>query len=138
MTEVQTVRQPIQFGQELRRLRIASNLTLTDLANRVHYSKGQLSKVERGLKVPSRDLARLCDAALNAGGALVKLAPAMQTKVAEVRATEGADEEVWLMQLSADGQSWFQPMGRRQVLAAGVASIAGMSIGGTTPHHHRG
>ncbi|MEU7941762.1 helix-turn-helix transcriptional regulator [Microbispora bryophytorum] len=131
VTEVQTVRQPIQFGQELRRLRIASNLTLTDLANRVHYSKGQLSKVERGLKVPSRDLARLCDAALNAGGALVKLAPAMQTKVAEVRATEGADEEVWLMQLSADGQSWFQPMGRRQVLAAGIASIAGMSIGGT-------
>ncbi|GII76694.1 transcriptional regulator [Sphaerisporangium rufum] len=125
------MRQPIQFGKELRKLRIAANLTLTDLANRIHYSKGQLSKVERGLKAPSRDLARLCDAALNAGGALVKLTPAMRPKVTEARATEDADEEVWLMQLSADGQSRFQPMGRRQLLAAGAASIAGMSIGGT-------
>lgn len=126
------MRQPIHFGQELRRLRIASNLTLTDLANRVHYSKGQLSKVERGLKTPSRDLVRLCDAALNAGGALIRLAPATRGKAAEPQAMEGTDEEVWLMRLSADGQSWFQPIGRRQVLLAGAASIAGMSIGTET------
>jgi hypothetical protein len=46
----------------------------------------------------------------------------------------GGDEEVWLMQLSADGQSWFQPMSRqpmsrRQVMAVGAASIPGINIG---------
>jgi tetratricopeptide (TPR) repeat protein len=40
----------------------------------VHYSKGQLSKVERGIKAPSHDLARLCDAALMADGQLAPLA----------------------------------------------------------------
>ena len=42
----------------------------------VHFSKGQLSKVERGIKTPSRDLARLCDAALKADGQLASLASA--------------------------------------------------------------
>jgi hypothetical protein len=40
----------------------------------VHYSKAQLSKVERGIKTPGRDLARLCDAALDANGELASLA----------------------------------------------------------------
>ncbi|MBG0829022.1 transcriptional regulator [Planomonospora sp. ID67723] len=34
------------------------------------------------------------------------------------------------MQLSVDGQNRFQPMSRRQAMAAGAVSIAGMSIGG--------
>ncbi|NBH03695.1 helix-turn-helix transcriptional regulator, partial [Amycolatopsis sp. SID8362] len=37
------------FGAELRRLRHAAGLSLTELADRVHYSKGYLSKVETGL-----------------------------------------------------------------------------------------
>ncbi|MEV0974973.1 helix-turn-helix domain-containing protein [Microtetraspora glauca] len=131
MTEVHVVQPSIHFGQELRRLRVVSNLTLTDLAKLVHYSKGQLSKVERGLKAPSRELARLCDAALDAGGSLVRLAPVAQGEAAEPEPTDDTDEEVWLMRLSGDGQSWFQPVGRRQVLAVGAMSIAGMSIGRT-------
>ncbi|WP_235558012.1 helix-turn-helix domain-containing protein [Sphaerimonospora mesophila] len=132
VTEVHVVqRQPFHFGQELRRLRTASNLTLTDLARRVHYSKGQLSKVERGIKAPSRELARLCDAALDAGGALVRLVPGAPAETTESREPpDGTGEEVWLMQLSADGDSWFQPVGRRQVLAVGAVSITGVSIGG--------
>lgn len=62
------------FGEELRRKRITASLSLAQLAQRVHYSKGQLSKVERGIKTPSRDLARLCDAALESGGELASLA----------------------------------------------------------------
>lgn len=132
VTEVHVVeRQPFHFGQELRRLRTASNLTLTDLARRVHYSKGQLSKVERGIKAPSRDLARLCDATLNAGGSLVRLVSGEPAETTEAREpSDSAGEEVWLMRLAADGDSWFQPVGRRQVLAVGAASITGMSIGG--------
>lgn len=62
------------FGEELRRKRITAGLSLAQLAQMVHYSKGQLSKVERGIKTPSRDLIRLCDAVLEADGELVSLA----------------------------------------------------------------
>ena len=62
------------FGEELRRKRLTAGLSLAQLAHIVHYSKAQLSKVERGIKMPSRDLARLCDAALDASGELVSLA----------------------------------------------------------------
>ena len=62
------------FGEELRRKRITAGLSLAQLAQMVHYSKGQLSKVERGIKTPSRDLVRLCDAALEADGELASLA----------------------------------------------------------------
>jgi transcriptional regulator with XRE-family HTH domain len=62
------------FGEELRRKRLTVGLSLAQLAHIVHYSKAQLSKVERGIKTPSRDLARLCDAALDANGELVSLA----------------------------------------------------------------
>jgi transcriptional regulator with XRE-family HTH domain len=122
------VQQPIWFGEELRRRRLAADLTLTGLARLVHYSKGQLSKVERGIKMPSRELARLCDTALDAGGALTSLVREKPSGTG-VTIAVGGDEEVWLMQLSTDGQSWFQPMSRRQAVAVGAASIAGISIG---------
>lgn len=122
------VQQPTGFGAELRRRRLAAGLTLAGLAQRVHYSKAQLSKVERGIKRPSRELASLCDATLNAEGALIALLPENPSGCGAAVETDG-DEEVWLMQLSSDGQSRFQPMSRRQAVAAGAVSIAGISIG---------
>ncbi|MFF9396784.1 helix-turn-helix domain-containing protein [Streptomyces griseoluteus] len=98
------------FGEELRRRRLDAGLSLTALSAAVHYSKAQLSKVERGLKAPSRDLARLCDAVLGAGGALTAL-------VAPPAADPG-------------GSSWFQPVGRRQVVSAGAASLVRWNTGG--------
>ena len=123
------VQQPIRFGDELRRRRLAAGLSLTDLTRVVHYSKGQLSKIERGVKAPSRELARLCDFALGAGGVLAALVPERASGVRNAEAS--GDEDVWLMQLSADGQSSFQPVGRRRVIIAGAASMAGMSLGRT-------
>ncbi|MFF6792880.1 helix-turn-helix domain-containing protein [Streptomyces filamentosus] len=64
------------FGPELRRRRLTAGMTLEGLAARVHYSKGQLSKVETGVQRPTVELARLCDAALGADGALTGLVPA--------------------------------------------------------------
>jgi transcriptional regulator with XRE-family HTH domain len=69
------VEQPSVFGAELRRLRIAAGLTVAQLASAVHYSKGQISKVETGQQRATPELARLCDAVLGAGGALAALAP---------------------------------------------------------------
>ena len=59
----------MDFGEELRRRRIASGLSLRELAVRVHYSRGYLSKVETRQAPASIELARLCDAALRAATA---------------------------------------------------------------------
>jgi transcriptional regulator with XRE-family HTH domain len=129
VTEVRVVHQSIGFGEDLRRRRLEAGLTLTCLARLVHYSKGQLSKVERGIKMPSRDLARLCDVALDAGGALAALFREKPNETGSAFAADDHCEEVWLMRLSADGQSWFQPMSRRQVIAGGAAYMPGLSSG---------
>lgn len=120
----------IRFGEELRRRRLAADLSLADLARRVHYSKGHLSKVERGIKVPGRRLARLCDTALDAGGELAILIPEEDSEAAPPGGN-GGEEDVWLMCLSSHGRSWFQPVSRRQVMSVGAASLAGMSISGS-------
>ena len=121
-----------EFGRELRRRRLAAGLSLAALSMSVHYSKAQLSKVERGLKEPSRELAALCDTRLGAGGALVALVRGRNPEPAVQTGTEndGGSEDVWLMHLSVDGASWFQPVGRRQVLLGGAASLVGISTGG--------
>lgn len=63
------------FGDELRRLRRQAGLSLPVLADRIHYSKGYLSKVETGAVRPNTSLAQLCDAELDTGGALAALLP---------------------------------------------------------------
>jgi transcriptional regulator with XRE-family HTH domain len=62
------------FGQMLRQLREEQGLSLTAFALSIHYNKGYLSRIERGLQPPSEELARLCDSALNARGDLVAAA----------------------------------------------------------------
>lgn len=118
------------FGEELRKRRLEAGLSLAALSTAVHYSKAQLSKVERGIKAPSRDLARLCDTALEAGGALTALAaPPAATDRPDGAAPGGIHEEEWTMHLIPDGPSGFQPIGRRQVMSAGVASLMQWNTG---------
>jgi tetratricopeptide (TPR) repeat protein len=61
------------FGAALRRERIRQGLSLTALARLIHYSKGYLSRVETGRSSPTLAVARACDQALSAGGALAML-----------------------------------------------------------------
>jgi hypothetical protein len=82
-----------------------------------------LSKVERNLKAPSRDLARLCDAALGAGGALLSLLAPETTDPPVDPAPGFVHEEDWIMQLSPDGPNTFQPLSRRDAIGAGAASL---------------
>nr|WP_272925635.1 MULTISPECIES: helix-turn-helix domain-containing protein [unclassified Streptomyces] len=63
------------FGECLRRLRVDRGMSLADLSRVAHYSRGYLSKVETGQKPPTADVARGCDEALGAAGALIALAP---------------------------------------------------------------
>ena len=63
------------FGTELRRLRTAAGLSLSDLADAVHYSKGYLSKVETGLAQANETLADLCEGVLDTKGTLTAMVP---------------------------------------------------------------
>ncbi|MFD1049395.1 helix-turn-helix domain-containing protein, partial [Kibdelosporangium lantanae] len=56
------------FGVELRGLRRSAGISLAELARRVPYTKGYLSKVETGAAQPNAKLAELCDTALATGG----------------------------------------------------------------------
>jgi transcriptional regulator with XRE-family HTH domain len=64
-------REMSDFGAELGRLRREHGLSLHELARRSHYDVGYLSKVIRGHKHGSRELALHMDKLLGADGALV-------------------------------------------------------------------
>ncbi|MDC2956128.1 helix-turn-helix transcriptional regulator [Streptomyces gilvifuscus] len=124
---------PCLFGAELRRLRIAAGLTLTQFATTVHYSKGQISKVETGRKRPSTEFARLCDAALEAGGALAALVPAVPGR--RPSAQPPIPDQAGAMRTDStnhpdDGQ-WSPPT-RRQLMAAGAVSVFGVAASAPT------
>ncbi|MFI5703308.1 helix-turn-helix domain-containing protein [Streptomyces xanthochromogenes] len=83
------------FAAELRRLRGLRKVSLTGLARSIHYSKGYLSKIENGGKPPTLDIARRCDEALEAGGALLRLVAHPPT-VPAARAAQGGTAETAL------------------------------------------
>lgn len=95
-------------------------MTLVQLAKRVHYSKGQLSKVETGHKRPTIELARLCDAALAAGGRLSTLVDDRPRTGGAMR--DPSDEQVTP---TSYGDA---PPARRQILASGAASVFGTGL----------
>lgn len=95
----------LPFGEELRRRRLSAGLTIVKLAQRVHYSKGQLSKVERGIKRPTPDLAILCDAVLRADGELAVLASEKPKR----------------------------SINRRQLMTVGALTLPGIYLGETSP-----
>ncbi|WP_370947134.1 helix-turn-helix domain-containing protein [Amycolatopsis sp. cg5] len=126
--------QPASFGVELRRRRTDAGFSLATFAKQVHYSKGYLGRIETGEKPATLDLARRCDAALEAGGALVALVPKEAATTGEssdppAMATTEPDSEVWVMTMEPDGSSRLVPMRRREALAVGAASLLGLTLG---------
>lgn len=102
VTEDLVIQHSSSFGEELKRKRLTAGISLTQLAQVIHYSKGQLSKVERGIKAPSGDLARLCDAALGANGELASLATSKSAGRRQVLATGAlAAPSIYLASISA-------------------------------------
>ncbi|HEY0803867.1 MAG TPA: helix-turn-helix transcriptional regulator [Pseudonocardiaceae bacterium] len=99
----------LTFGAELRRRRQLAGLSLAQLATRVHYSKGQLSKVESGAQTAQPTLARLCDSALNANGELIALA-ITATHKDEPEDNDDPSTGFWNMSLDPDGTGHFAPM----------------------------
>ncbi|MFB7654019.1 MULTISPECIES: helix-turn-helix domain-containing protein [unclassified Streptomyces] len=100
---------PLRFGAELRRLREAAGMTLQQLAEETTYSRGHLSKIERGDNPPTMNLVQRCDAYFRTGGRLRRVYDAeMKPDVAKSRPA------------------------RRQVVVTGVSSLllAGLADGG--------
>ncbi|MDX3090112.1 helix-turn-helix transcriptional regulator [Streptomyces sp. ME02-6978a] len=118
--------QPLAFGPELRRLRIAAGFTLSRLAASVHYSKGQLSKIENGHKRATVDFARMCDAVLEADGrlaALVSPKPGPRGTGTPLDQT-GPDMRHHTRTASGrDRPREPEPPSRRHVMALGAASM---------------
>ncbi|MEV5430112.1 helix-turn-helix transcriptional regulator [Streptomyces sp. NPDC052701] len=107
----------LRFGPELRRLRQEAGLTLTEFSVALNYDKGHLSKVERGERSASPELARRCDAFLGANGELQRLTVHSET---DSDTTENpTTPSLWRV-------------GRRTVLTAGAGALIdlGLKLGG--------
>jgi transcriptional regulator with XRE-family HTH domain len=118
------------FGALMRQLRLAAGMSMSKLAGRINYSKGYLSKIENGLKPPNPTVARLCDSALDAGGALIaKVQPPRPAAVTP----EVTGEEVWVMTFTEDGELRFQQFDRRQVIAGAGAMVGSAFVRGPRP-----
>ncbi|MEU7644448.1 helix-turn-helix transcriptional regulator [Streptomyces huasconensis] len=96
---------PLGFGAELRRLREDAGKTLEYVSRKVNYSKGHLSKVERGHKKPTVSLARRCDSLFSTGGRLSRLLATPNP----LQTDRGQD--------------------RREVLSAGMGSLVAVTMG---------
>ncbi|WP_374684188.1 helix-turn-helix domain-containing protein [Streptomyces sp. ODS05-4] len=82
-------------------------MTLTEFSVALNYDKGHLSKVERGERSASPELARRCDAFLGADGELQCLAAPPETGTDSGATGSPAGPRRWLV-------------GRRAVLSAGT------------------
>ena len=60
------------FAATLREHRYAQGMSLADLADKVHFHRGFIHRVETGERAPNRQLAEAADIALQAGGTLVR------------------------------------------------------------------
>lgn len=87
-----------EFGGEVARLLAERGMSLHQAARLAHYDVSYLSKVVNGRKPGSRKLAEALDKALDAGGALVALAPVVPA--AEARVDGPADEETEAWELA--------------------------------------
>ncbi|MFR0353188.1 helix-turn-helix domain-containing protein [Streptomyces sediminimaris] len=94
------------FGDELRRARQESGMSLIRLAERVHISKSYLSKIERGAATPSDRIARALDAKLSAHGRLAALLVPRVRQNGDAPAA-GFGPGGWSFRLLADGAADF-------------------------------
>lgn len=69
---------PATFGRLLRARRQQLGLSLAQLASRVHFDRGHLSKVETDKRTPSVSFAEACDRALNLGDTFTTIATALE------------------------------------------------------------
>ncbi|MEV3961574.1 helix-turn-helix transcriptional regulator [Nocardia sp. NPDC050193] len=126
-----------EFGPAMKRKRAERGLTADDLARVISYDRSALSRIERGNRRPTMDIAARIDAALDAGGSLVRLAERTSSHAGdnglEVTARESADFAVWITadsgQLdSAQVTDELAAIGRQFVCAAPLPLIERLRV----------
>jgi transcriptional regulator with XRE-family HTH domain len=110
------------FGALLRNYRLNAGMSLADLSRRINYSKGQISKIENGLKRPHEMFAKLCDRVLDTDGTLAAAIPRPPARVEPPR-----PDEVWMLGLDESGALHYTELPRRQVLA-GAGALLGYAV----------
>ncbi|MGW1275765.1 helix-turn-helix domain-containing protein [Streptomyces tsukubensis] len=108
---------PLLFGSELRRMRLQAGLTLRELAHEMNYSKGHLSKIERGGKRPPMALARRCDSYFAAKGRLQRLAEPHPPRFEDEQSSSS--------------------MARRDMISAGVGTLISATVAGQGEQTHQ-
>ncbi len=98
------------FGEAVRRLRKERDISLCKLATKAPMDKGHLSKIENGKRPGTLALARALDNALGAGGELVAIAKAEQSKRVQAAVP-------------------FDPMKRRTLVRWGLTVSAAAGLG---------
>ncbi|HEX4701775.1 MAG TPA: helix-turn-helix transcriptional regulator [Pseudonocardiaceae bacterium] len=116
------------FGAELRRRRMDAKLSLSGLAKLVHYSKGYLSKIETGLKSPTVEFARSCDAALGENGELAALASGSQADRRLVDSAGDSDRILYEALTGIDSPLPLNAFGSPESLAATAADHMTVSV----------
>lgn len=103
-------------------------MSLHELAKKVHYSVGYLSKIENGHKPAPAGLARQCDAVLGAAGELASLAVSAPTPDTAARAINEL-HGIWTVRLTSDGGGDFAPIAlHEQPVQADVAALMGLEF----------
>ncbi|MBE1461271.1 helix-turn-helix domain-containing protein [Kibdelosporangium phytohabitans] len=111
-----------EFGAELRRRRVHAEVSLSELAKRLNFSKGYLSKIETGRQSPTEQLARLADAALGADGDLAALVGQAEHNGHNVYSPDHAEAvHASRREVLAFGSALFLPLG----ISDGDAETAG-------------
>ena len=110
------------FGALLHHHRLAAGVSLGELSRQINYSKGQVSKIENGLKLPTTMFAELCDRALATNGALTAALPPHQARIEPAK-----PDEVWVLGLNDEGNLQYTEVPRRQLLA-GAGALLGYAV----------
>jgi len=130
---------PEAFGAALRRARKDSEMSLRQLGERTHYTKGHLSKIENGLVAGNLDLARAADAALAADGRLVRAFRASSGRSTPALSDPPLDAQALLRALAAGLMAHSGKPGAAALrrLVTGYRAVAASADELLSPRRHR-
>src|SRR4051794_38125975 len=118
------------FGLELRRLRREARFGIAAFSQLIYYNKGYVSKVERGVKPPSLELARAADKVLGTGNTLESLAANARDSGlgTALSALDVLDSRVDTLAALTDLGRAAVDIERRRILGAAVGSVAAVAL----------
>jgi transcriptional regulator with XRE-family HTH domain len=116
-----------RLGAELQKSRLAQNLTLQALSDRIGYSLQHVSQVEHGRGTVNEAFLRACEAELDTQGALLRLLPDVILEHARVRSARAAARRS--AGIHRKPEDHMDPISRRGLADAGAAAVLSLPGG---------